>query len=419
MATSIDMTQVNGWFKTSYADKIVDLTPDTVYYAREAKPLDAELQPGLGYSVPVTLTSEQGVTKASSAAGAFALNSPVAMSAVQTSIVGSQLLLRSALDYETIFRSKNKNSFIAATKGAVENMLKSAFFYLEADIMWGKSGIGAVSSINSNTITLTAASFAPGLWFGSEGRLLRIESSAGVLRGTATVSSYDIDAKTVTVDSAPGGVVATDVIFFSADGATGANCMTGLHSAIGTTSGLLWGINRSTYGLWRPSTAYDCGNAPLSFNKIMGAITRASNHGLGSDISDVEVVVNPSAFRDMANDMAALRRLDSDYKSEEASNGSEKLTFYCPVGKVSVVTHKLMKEGFAFVHPAASKSLEIVGAAPKPTFELPGMVSNGEKQYLRSLENNAGVETRVYWNASVFTSKINQMILMTGIVNAA
>lgn len=419
MADHLNMTQANGWFKTSYADKIKDLTPEHLYYCKEAKPLEAERQPGGNYVVPITLTSEQGITKASSAAGAFALNPPVSLSTAQSSIVGSQFLLRSALDYETIMRSKNRNSFIAATKGVVKNMIKSAYFYKEVDIMWGRSGIGTIASIAGNDIVITTAQWAAGLWRGSENRVLRIETSAGVLRGTCSVTSYDLTTRTVTVDAAPAGTAATDVIFYQADGATGTNCMIGLNSAISATTGDLWGINRSTYALWRSAGTFSAGSAPLSFNTIMRAVNRAENNGLGEEINDIDCVVNTNSWRDLGNDLAALRVMDSSFKTEQATNGSEKIVFYCPAGRIHVFSHKFMKEGYAFIHPQASKWLELVGSNPKPTFALPGMTKAGEEEYLRPMENNAGVETRLYWNCAVFTTMINESILINNIVNAA
>lgn len=416
MATENSMTTLNGWFKTSYADKAKDLTPETVYYCKEIKPIEQETRPGGDYTKAVTLTSEQGITKAAASAGAFSLNSPIAMSTAQASLAGSQLLLRSALDYETIFRSKNKNSFIAATKGVVKNMLKSSYFYKEVDTMWGKSGIGTVSSISSNTITLTTASFASGLWLGSENRRLRIETSAGVLRGECSVSSYDVSARTVTVDSAPAGVSSTDVIYFAADGASGANCMTGIYKMISDSTGTLFGINRATYSLW--NSAGTCGAAgPLTFNKIMKAVNQGANKGLGDEIKDIDVVVNPGAWVDLGNDLAALRQLDSSYKSSEAENGAEAIKFFSQVGTVRVFPHKMMKEGYAFIHPKASKAFEYIGSAPTPTFELPGSTSKGG-EYLRPMENNAGVETRLYWNNAAFTDQISGMLVITGIVNS-
>lgn len=419
MADHVNMTQVSGWFKNAYADKVVDLQPDSVYYCKQCKPVASSAKTGGDFYQSVSLTSEQGITLAAAAAGAFSLNSVVAMASRQASVAGSQFLLRSALDYESIFRSDSKNAFIAATKGVVQNMLKSMYFYMEAETMWGKSNLGVVSAINGLVVTLTDASWASGLWLGSEGRAIRFETAGGVAVGTANITAYDIEAKSITIDADP-GVAGTNVILFAADGLNGANSMTGLYKAMSETTGLLWGINRSTYGLWRSAGTYSAGSAPLSFNKIMKAITKAANRGLGEDISEIEVVVSPTTWTDLGNDLAALRSLDSSYKSGEAANGSEKIVFYCPAGKVSIFSHKMMKEGYAFVHPAASRAFEFVGAQPTPTFEIPGMsLSSGEKVYLKPMESNAGVETRLYANLAVFTSKINQTIVINEIVNAA
>lgn len=421
MAATNDMTTLQGWFKTSYADKIVDLIPDSTYFAKEVKEVSSELQPGGVYAQPVTLTSEQGITKAAANAGAFALNAPVALASRQAQIQGSQLLLRSALDYESVFRSKNKNSFIAATKGVIQNMIKSMYFYIEADMLWGQSGIATVAAggIAGNTMTITTAEFASGLWLGSEGRLIRIESALGVLRGTATVVSYDITARTVTVDAMPAGAAATDVVFFAADGATGANSMLGLFPMIQASTGLLFGINRATYNLWRSAGTFTAGSAPLTFNKLMHAITQAANKGLGDDIREIDVILNPQTWTDLGNDTASLRRLDAKYSPDKAMVGQEAIEFHCQAGTVSLHSHKMMKEGYAIVGPKCSRALEAVGAQPKPTFELPGMVSGGEKQYLKPMENNAGIETRLYANTSLFTTKIAQFVIIDHIVNSS
>lgn len=414
-----DMTQLQAWFKTSYADRVTDLTPENVYYAKMIPDLPSAQQPGGTYTHPVTLTSEQGITKASASAGAFALNSPIAMSTQNATINGSQFLLRSGLDYETIYRSRNdKNAFIRATKGVVKNMLKSAWFYQEADIMWGQQGIATVSSISTNTITITTAEFAAGLWLGSENRKLRIESSAGVLRGTCAVSSYDIAARTVTVDSAPAGVSSTDVIFFEADGAAGANCMQGIYKILSPASASFMGINDSTYNLWAPLSAYGAGSAPLTGTKLLNCIAGQVNKGLGDEIRDIDVCVNPLTFQNIGNDLNAIREIDSSYKTTEMSNGAEAIVFHCQAGKVSLFAHNMMKEGYAFVHPKASKFFSKVGCQSTPTFALPGMSKSNETEYIRPMENNAGCESRLYWNSSVFSEMRAQGRIISGIVNA-
>jgi hypothetical protein len=417
MADHTNMTQVQGWFKTAYADKIVDLIPSDVYYCKECTPVPASGKTGGSYKAAVNVTSSQGITKAAANAGAFSLNSVISMASRQSEAEGSQFLLRDALDYETIFRSESKNAFIQASKGVIENMLTSMYFYIEADIMYGKTGIGVVSAINGLEVTVTDASFASRLWLGSENRVVKFQTAGGVNVGTAVVTGYDIESKKFTIDADP-GVAGTNVIFFAADGLSGANCMTGLYSAMSSTTGTLWGIDKASYGLWRGAGTYSAGSAPLSFNKIMKAIAKGANRGMGI-IPELDVVVSTTTWADLGNDMAALRQQDSSYKSSEAANGSEKLSFYCPAGKVNVFAHRMMKEGIAFVHPTASKAFELVGAQTVPTFELPGMVSDGAKVYLKPMDANAGVETRLYANLAVFSTKINQTLVITDIVNAA
>jgi hypothetical protein len=419
MTTVNDMTTLNAWFKTAYADKVKDLIPDNVIIAKEAAELPRDQQPGGDYSLPVNLTLENGVTKAASSAGAFALNAPVAMATKNATLAGSQFLLRSALDYETIFRSKNKNSFVAATKGVIQNMLKSAYFYQEVDMLWGQQGIATLSAVAGTTFTITTAEYAPGLWIGAEGRELRIESAAGVLRGTCSITGVDIENRQITVDAAPAGTAATDVVFFEADGASGANCMLGLYKIITPTTGTLFGINRATYSLWRGVGTYSAGAAALSFQKIMKAIAQGVNRGLGSDIREIDIFVHSQAYADLGTDQAALRRYDAKYSQDEYVNGAEKLTFISQAGATHIRQHPMMKEGYAVILPKLSKSVSKVGAACTPTFELPGMVVNGEKQYLRTMENNAGIETRVYWNCAAFTPIVHQMLWINNIVNAS
>jgi hypothetical protein len=194
--------------------------------------------------------------------------------------------------------------------------------------------------------------------------------------------------------------------------------MSGIYNILTPASGAFMGINDATYSLWAPATAYPAGNAPLTFNKIMLAISGAVNKGLGDDINEIDVIVSPGAWQNLGNDLAALSTIDSSWKSADAGNGSEAISFFCQAGKVKVITHRLMKEGFAFIHPKASRFFERVGCQSTPTFKLPGMVSAGDEQYLLTMQNNAGIELRNYWNTSVFTDKRCQGRIISGIVNA-
>jgi hypothetical protein len=406
------LTTLSGWFKESYADQVTNLIPDTVYYAREAKPVNKGAQTGGDYKHPVVLTSEQGITKAGPGSGAFALNSPIAMATRQATLAGSNFVLRTAFDYEVLTRLEGKNAFVNETKPVIKNMLDSAYQYQEMDIMWGKSGVGTIDNVaGAPTYVLTTAEFAPGIWFGSEGRLLSIFSAAGVLRGSSAIVSYDLDARTVTTAAAIPGVVATDVCYFTDGGAT--NEMNGIHQIM-TAAGTFMGISGTTYQLWSPPTAYGVAGA-LSFNHIQNAIVRASKHGLGKKSKGCVVVLNPDGWNTLANDEAALRQYDASFTPSELKNGAENIKFYSVAGPVEIMSHDMMKEGYGFIHPQVSKCLEKVGSRPEPTFDIPGQPE--KEKYLRTLENSAGVETRNYWNMAIFTAMRSQFQLMSGIVN--
>lgn len=415
-------TTLNGLFKNAYADKVSNMYPDFVYLAREAKDVPADQQPGGNHYQPVVVKAPQGLTKAAAAAGAFALNSPISGTTVQANIAGSQYLLREAFDYEVIMRSANsKNAFERATSHVIKNMMKVEYNMIESDMIWGQSGVGIVSAVGGagNTVaTITTASYAYGFWWGSEGRQVTFFSAAGVRRGAPTITDYSLTARTVTfdIDLTTIGVVATDIMYLGNIAAT-TDEMIGLYTIGTNTTGNLFGINSSIYNLWRPGAAYGCGSTPLSFTHVMKSMEEAAARGLGDEITTSDLIVNPKAWINLNTDAASIRRSDASYKGSKYENGHEVLEFYSVYGTIRIVNHKMMKEGFAIMLPQANRSLKKIGACPTPKFGLPGMVE-GEQTYLRPMENNAGVETRLYANLALFTEYVSQIKIISGIVNA-
>ena len=413
-AASNSLTTLSGWFKTAYADEILNLIPDNVHYAREINSVSKSAKTGGDYAHPVTLTSEQGITKAAAGSGTFALNPPIAMATRQATLAPSNFILRSGFDYETLTRLEGKNAFVTETTEPVKNMIDSAFAYQEMDIMWGKSGVATILAVGgAPTYTITVADFAPGMWWGSEGRMVTIYSAAGVLRGSDWISSYVMTpgAPSFTTTAAIPGVVATDVVYFTNGGA--ASEMNGLHQYM-TAAGIFLGINPATYQLWAAGAAYGVAGA-CSFNHIQTAITTANQRGLGVKDKGVEVVLNPRTWTTLANDESALRAYDASFKPSLYDNGAEDIKFYSVAGPVRIISHPFMKQGYAFVHPPAKKCMSKVGSRVEPTFDIPGQIKGQE--YLATMPNNAGVETRLYWNAALFSGKRSQFQLMTGIVN--
>lgn len=275
---------------------------------------------------------------------------------------------------------------------------------IEVELLYGQVGYGVVSSISTNTITISTAEWAPGIWSGAENMPIEIRDTTGATsRGNANIVSVDLDARTITVDSAPAGVVATDVIWHK--GAYG-NEFAGIHKIL-TNTGTLFNISASTYSLWKGNT-YGAGSASLSLAKIERAIALAVAKGLDSDVS---VMVNPKTWADLLVEQAALRKYDGSYSSAQMENGAKSIKFYGQNGMVSIEPSIYVKEGFAYV--LCLDEFSRVGSTDV-TFKRPAM----EGDFFRELESNAGYELRAYTDQALFCAAPGRSVLINAIVNS-
>ena len=293
-----------------------------------------------------------------------------------------------------------------ATKFLVSNMLRSMAKKLEIEMLYGQMGYGTVASILGSVVTITTAEWAPGIWAGSEGMPIEIRDAAGTTsRGEAVISSVDMDARTITLNAAPAGVVATDVIWHK--GAYG-NEFPGIHKILTISSGTLFNINVGTYNLFRGNT-YSAGSAALSFSKINQAAARAVEKGLDGKLL---ALVNPRAWANMLTDQAALRRYDDSYSKDKTEVGSKGIVFHSQNGEIEIEPSIFVKEGYAFLLDLENWSR--VGSQDV-SFKRPG----ASEEMLRELENSAGFELRLYSDQAIFVSRPATNVVITGIVNSA
>ena len=199
---------------------------------------------------------------------------------------------------------------------------------------------------------------------------IEIRSTAGVLRGSASITSVDLDLRTITLDMAIAGVVSTDIIFHK--GAYN-NEFAGVHKIL-TNTGELFGINASTYNLWK-GNEYSAGSAALSMAKLQGAISRGVEKGLDED---VKVYVNPKSWDNLLTEQSALRMYDQSYSSEESKNGSKSIKFYSQNGLVEIIPSIYVKEGYAYV--LCLYEFSRIGSTDV-TFKLPGQNDKFIKGY--------------------------------------
>ena len=420
MAQYTDPSALDGLFKEVYGDDVISLVPESAKLVKSIPFVSADKELGNKYHQPVVLSNEHGITYAAADAGAFSLNNSVALTMKDAQVQGSQMVLRSSMSYDAAARASNsKKAFVKGTELLVENMLETMTKRLELQMLYGASdgGLGNCdSSANSNStttvITLTAASWAAGIWAGSENAELDLYdgSSKKNTNAALVISAVNLDDKKITVTGNATDIAAIDT-FIAADGddsayliwrgAYGAE-MSGIDAII-TNTGSLFGINAGTYNLWK-GNSYAV-SAAMAIGKVLAGVSRAVERGLDEDIA---LYLNPVVFKDLNNDLAALRRYDSSFK-EEGTAGNRSIKYFGQNGSIDIIPHNCVKQSEAFSVPL--KKCRRIGAVDV-TFKRPG---GGGDQMFRELSDNAGFELRAYTDQAVFIETPARCVKFTGI----
>lgn len=349
---------------------------------------------------------EHGVTFAAADEDAFNLNAPIASQIKDAQVRGSPIVLRSLLGYTAAARSiGSEAAFMDATKYIVSNMLRSVTKKLEIEMLYGQLGYGTVASASGTVLTITTAEWAPGIWAGAEGMPIELRDTTGATsRGEASVSSVDMDARTVTLNAVVPGVVAGDVIWHK--GAYG-NEFAGIHKILTQSSGTLFNINVGNYGIFR-GNSYSAGSAALSFVKINAAAARAVEKGLDGRLF---AVVNPRTWANILNDQAALRMYDQSYSKEKTETGSKGIQFYSQNGEIQIEPSIYVKEGYAYLLDIAQWMR--VGSQ-EVSFKMPGSGND----YVLHRPDQAGYEMRLFSDQALFCHKPGTSVVITAIVNS-
>tara|TARA_R100000808_G_scaffold8203_1_gene23283 strand:- start:1711 stop:2985 length:1275 start_codon:yes stop_codon:yes gene_type:complete len=424
MAQYTDVSQLNGLFKAVYGDSVINLIPEASHLVKRIKFVGSDKETGDTYNQPVVLSNEHGITYAAAGSSAFTLNNSVALTMKNASLQGSQMVLRSSLSYDAAAKASNsKKAFVKGTELLVENMLESITKRLELQLLYGTSGGGlgncdssANDDATNTTITLTTASWASGIWAGSENAELDLYdgSSKKNTNAALVVVAVNLDNKTVKVSGNATDIAAIDT-FIAADSDDSAyliwrgaysNEMAGIDKVI-TNSGSLFGISAADYGLWK-GNSYSASSADLTMAKLLSGISRAVERGLNEA---VVAYMNPVTWSKLNSDMAALRRLDSSYNQREGKQGSESIKYYGQNGEVEIVSHNMVKQGEAFVIPV--KKCRRIGSQDI-SFKRPG----SSDQMFRELSDKAGYELRVYTDQAFFCEAPARCVKITGIVNS-
>jgi hypothetical protein len=419
MSTYVDTAQLNGLFKSIYADNINKIIPDHAKLYKKI-PFSEAKKVGKSYLQPCLLTNENGFTYAAPDAGVFDLNDSIALAMGEAEVKAYQMVIRSAIGYEAAARaSTSKAAFMNTTELVVENMLNSMAKRLEIGMLYGTKGLGqSTVSVNTNAtktvLTITAATWAAGIWIGLENAKINFYNAASLISSGAdsifTVSSVDVANKKITVTGTATGIAALDAAIASSTvtvdaffyGAKGSE-MAGIDAII-TNTGTLFGIDASAYTLWKGNTSAVGGN--LTMATLLKSMNDVISKGLDEDAM---LICSPITWGYINADLSANRRYDGSYK-RTGDNGFENIQYYAQNGMVEIVSHPMVKQGEAFLFP--TNKVKRIGSTDI-SFVNPGK----NQEYFRELESKAGYELRAYTGQSVFIETPAKTLKFTGITN--
>lgn len=397
-------------FKRVWGDGTIKAVPKFAKLQEEI-PFSKRERLGDMYVVPVVLQFEHGFSYGVYQDGAFTLQSAVAGKILQAQIRGTMIVLRSQLSYEDIFKAAEAGpaAFEAATSLVVENMQRSFVKRQELSFLYGQRGLATVSGNSSGVLTITDASWAPGMWAGMKDCIL--EAFTGLTlsdtqhNGDLTVSSVSMSAKTITVTGTNAAVVANDLLFFKGARTTTAFKECAGIDAIMENTGTLFNISAASYELWKSNTRNVAG--PFSMLAALNGVSDAQNLGLDDD---ADLYTPTKRWNALNADQAALRRYGA--YSSKAENGSEGIVYHSVNGKTEIKAHPFVKEGDSFLIVNPKKRVMRVGATDI-TFRRPGMSEN----IFRELTDNAGLELRAFSDQAIMITLPAQCTKYYGITD--
>lgn len=412
-------------FKETYADQVENAIPERELLFRSTPFVSQDKAHGNEYNQPVILSRMHAVTYLGSNDDNLQITPPTTSIVKNATIRGSAMMMSGLLSITAASRAtKGGNAFVDATSYLVEALTDSFSAVHEQTFWYGKAGLvnvtTASSEISSLVFTVTPENFAPAIWIGAEGMRLDRYSSAGVYQETHEVSTVDITRRKITFVAVTGTIADGDIFYRS--GANGLEAQ-GLESIL-TTSGSLFGINNSTYGLWAGSRAYLDTNGDgtgtsqyASFQKVADGIAIAYSRGLEGSM---DLHVNPRVFTGLIPDFLTSktgggsvqqgRYFDSAQEVERLTHGSRAISFVVNNVECNLLANDYVKGKYMF---GLSQGNWMRVGSSDATFDIPGSSEKGE--YFRQLESIAGLELRMFSDQAIFTKSPAKNILFSNV----
>jgi hypothetical protein len=425
---------LTGLYKQVYGDLKV-LLPDSAQIQKEIGALTEAEKVGDFYHQPVVLTREMGFTVAGSSGTAYALNGAVSMTMADAQIEGAEVTLESQVALRVATKSASSTKAFKQGVGLViQNNLSSHANLREIQFIVGRSpfGLGQSASMANDsgtqtTVTLSAATWATGIWSGMENvKVNAYRTDTGALLGGATtgnadsigtVAVVDIDNTKVTITGTATFTTAiqaqaanTTLILLGARGTTLTNNYyepAGIDYVLNAASGTtIFNISNAN-SLWKPNT-FSASSGAFTFLKCISALNKPiAKAGLDEDVNGW---VSIATFPSLVDSFAAARMLDDSYDENEGKNGVKRIKYVYGPSVITIRPHTMVYGSRAYLLPKSV--LTKIGSADI------GMTIPGRNEEL--FWNTPGfnsVSFRTYSDLAPFIKEPAKTVAVTTIVN--
>jgi len=426
---AVDGSKLEDFYKEIYQEGVSSLLPDNIKLYKMIGFNSRDLA-GDAVKTGVVVARSNGFTFGGQQNAAYKLGGVAPMQTRTAFIRPNSIVLQELIASTAATRGMSSAQAFTDVIGLViENMMESFASCVEQSLIYGGSSLALFSSYTTSGLptnqvkfTVTDAEWAVGNWVGFEKGVYNfVDKSTGLVIGstdplsedaTAILEYVDTDSYQLTFSFNTAGFTALTAVSSSnlevyRRGAYNQD-MYGL-DRITANTGTLFGINAAEFTLWK-STQYGI-TGSLTTGKLNQGIARMVGKGLSEDI---ELLVNPITWTDMAQDVLAQRLFDSSYDSGKAVLGAAKLEFVSQSGKVTVIPHNMVKQGKAYMGPI-SKRMERTGSTDI-TMNQPGGMDGQEKIFIWS-QLYHGFEVRAQSDQSLFTKTPGRFAVINGIVN--
>lgn len=420
MAQYNDLSVLDGLTKRVYGKGVHQAIPDNIKVFFDLFPFVPN-QERLGnlFAEAINLSIEQGVTRSSGSAGVVSLASSVASVTKQATVDAAAIIMQAVLSWDLVAKARTPNSaqsFQSAMTQIIDNVLLSHRRHQVSDMLYGGTNIGVIATGVANaTQTITNASCAPGIWYGSTGMTVDIyDPTLTTKRNGAplTVASFAVDPTGATRTITFGASVTTttnDVIVFAGTVSAGALITPpGLAVISGLQGGTLFGLSQVTYPVFQ-GAVYSVAGGALTMNQLDKASTLPLTRGYTGKL---KLLVNPITFSNIAQEEVSRIHLTMGNIQGTANVGYDSVKITTSTGaKLECEGSPWIKEGEAYMVPMDG-SVKRIGACdiqlggpadPQPTW--------------RRIEGQTGYSIPTYSLSAMFSPEPWKLTKITNIVN--